>query len=98
MSDKNDNTEVRITNIKLYVLIVTLSTEDNVKLTKQLNEGFKGHVYWNQYKTKIGSTHLDNNNPLRINDSFQGVKRLFVLAFGNTNNGNKKFERDSHKK
>ena len=30
--------------------------------------------------------------------SFQGVKRLFVLAFDNTANGDKKFERDSHKK
>ena len=37
---------------KLYVPIVTLSTKDNVNLTKQLNEGFKRPVYWNEYKTK----------------------------------------------
>ena len=44
--------------------------------------------------------NLDNNNPLRIllDASFQGVKRLFVLAFDNTVNDNKKVERDSHKK
>ena len=30
--------------------------------------------------------------------SFQGVRRLFVLAFGNTDNGAKKVERNSHKK
>ena len=29
---------------------VTLSTKDNVNLTKQLNEGFKRSVYWNEYK------------------------------------------------
>ena len=44
--------------------------------------------------------NLDNNNPLRIllDASFQGVKRLFVLAFDNAVNDNKKVERDSHKK
>ena len=25
----------------------------NVNLTKQLSEGFKGSVYWDEYKTKI---------------------------------------------
>ena len=35
------NTTFQITSIKLYVPIVTLSTKDNVNLTKQLNEGFK---------------------------------------------------------
>ena len=33
-----------------------------------------------------------------LDASFQGVNRLFVLAFGNTNNGDNKFEGDSHKK
>ena len=40
----------KITDAKLYVPVVTLSTEDNAKLTKQLNEGFKRPVYWNKYK------------------------------------------------
>ena len=31
----------KITSTKLYVLIVTLSSKDNVKLTKLLEEGFK---------------------------------------------------------
>ena len=38
-------TTFKITSTKLYVLIVTLSTKDNVILTKQLNEGFKRSVY-----------------------------------------------------
>ena len=41
-----------ITNAKLHVPIVTLSTKDSTNLTKQLNEGFKRSVYWNSYKTK----------------------------------------------
>ena len=36
-----------IANAKLYVPIVTLSIEDNSKLTKLLNEGFKRPIYWN---------------------------------------------------
>ena len=32
-------------NTKLYIPIVTLSTKDNVKVAKQLNEGFKRPVY-----------------------------------------------------
>ena len=41
-----------ITNTKLYVPVVTLSTKDNTNLTKQLNEGFKRTIYWNQYVSK----------------------------------------------
>ena len=39
-----------ITDAKLYVPIITLSIEDNSKLTKLLNEGFKRPIYWNEYK------------------------------------------------
>ena len=49
-SNFSGSERVKITNTKLYVPIVTLSTKDNMKLTKQLNEGFKKPVYWNEYK------------------------------------------------
>ena len=39
-----------ITDAKLYVPIVTLSIEDNSKLSKLLNKGFKRPIYWNEYK------------------------------------------------
>ena len=39
-----------ITDTKLYVPIVTLKTEENAKLSKLLNEGFKRSAYWNHYK------------------------------------------------
>ena len=41
-----------ITNTKLYLPVVTLSTKDNNNLTKQLIEGFKRTIYWNQYVSK----------------------------------------------
>ena len=53
-ADGNDReTLFKITSTKLYVPIVTLSTKDNVILTKQLSKGFKSSVYWNEYKSKI---------------------------------------------
>ena len=77
------DTTFKITNTKLYVPIVTLSSKDNVKLVKLLEEGFKRPVYWNEYQTKIETRDLDNNNLTRfpLDASFQGVRRLFVLVF-----------------
>ena len=82
----------------MYVPIVTLSTKDNVNLTKQLNEGFKRSVYWNEYKSKIETKEADADNLKRFpfDASFQGVNRLFLLAFDSTNNGDDKVE--SHRK
>ena len=93
----------------LYVPIVTLSSKDNVKLVKLLEEGFKRPVYWNEYQTKIESRNLDNNNLTRfpLDASFQGVRRLFVLIFNNAevtilnnpmNNTANRVERDRHTK
>ena len=48
-----ENTKFKTKNTKLYVPIVILSTKDNVKLKKNLNEGFKRPVYWNKYKMQI---------------------------------------------
>ena len=92
------DTKFQIKSPKLYVPVVTLSTEDNVNLTEQLNEGFKRPVYWNEYKSKI-ETRTEYNKNLTIfpfDASFQGVHRLFVLALDNNNNGPNKVERDSH--
>ena len=43
--------EFIIDKTELYVQIVTLSTKDNAKLSKQLNDGFKRSIHWNKYKT-----------------------------------------------
>ena len=67
---------------KVHVPIVTLSTKDSANLTKQLSEGFKRSVYWNSYKTKPAKVIEQGKNLYELlNASFQGVKRLFVLAY-----------------
>ena len=83
----------------LYVPVVTLSTKDNVDLTKQLNEGFKRSVYWNEYKSKIETKEAYANNLKRfpLDASFQGVDRLFDLALNDVNNDANKVERNSHR-
>ena len=45
-----ENFAFTITDAKLYVPIVILSAENNAKLSKLLNEGFKRPVYWNKCK------------------------------------------------
>ena len=68
-----------------YVPIVTLKTEDNAKLSKLLNKGFKRSIYWNKYKIIF----KDYNNEYireRLDASFQGVSRLFVLAYARGDN------------
>ena len=96
----NRETTFKMTSTKLYVPIVTLATRDNVNLTKQLNEGFKRSVNWNEFKLKIETKVAINNNVTRfpLDVSFQGVNRLFVLAFGDTNDGDDRVQRNSHRK
>ena len=91
------------------VCVVTLSRKDNVKSVKLLEKGFKRPVYWNEHQTKIEARNLGSNNLTRfpLHASFQGVRRLFALAFNNTtvnvpndpiNNTNNRVERNSHTK
>ena len=93
----------RITDGKLYVPIVTLSIEDNSKLTKVLSKGFKRPIYWNKYKVTPNKTvEIASVNDVKyirelLDSSCQGVKRLFVLAYNNTA-GNDQVSVDSYKK
>ena len=52
-NDINREATFQITSTNLYVPVATLSTKDNVNLTKQIDEGFKRSVYWNEYQSKI---------------------------------------------
>ena len=45
-----DSATFKITDAKFYVPVVTLSTDDNAKLRKQLGEGLRRSVCWNKYK------------------------------------------------
>ena len=89
LSSAGNSAKFAITNAKLHVPIVTLSTKDSTNLTKQLNEGFKRFVYWNSYETKPAKViEKGKNIDELLNASFQGVKRLFVLVYFIADGGN----------
>ena len=69
------------TETNLYVPIVTLSTQDNAKLLQQLKSGFKRTIDWNKYIAKPELLARNPNLNHLIEPRFQGVNRLFVLAF-----------------
>ena len=50
LSNSETAATFKITDVKLYIPIVTLKSEDNTKLSKLLSEGFKRPIYWNKYK------------------------------------------------
>ena len=87
-----------INDTKMYVPVVTLSKEDNKDFIEQQNKGFQRSIYWNEYKTKEINENADANGFKYINldPSFQGVNRLFVMAYNRANgqptrNGQQKY-------
>ena len=89
-----DSATFNITDTKFYVPIVTLSTEDNAKLSKLLDKGFKRPVYWNKCKVidntavEIAANNEEKHIRKLLNSSYQGVIRLFVLAYDITASNN----------
>ena len=82
LSIAGDSAKFEITDVKLHIRIVTLSSKDNVNLTKQLSEEFKRSVHWKSYQTKpVKVVQKGKNMCELLNASFQGVTRLFVLAY-----------------
>ena len=75
-----------ITDTKLYVPVVTLSTQENTKFLQQLKSGFKRVINWNKYLSKPELLAQNPNLNHLVEPSFQGINRLFVLAFENDDN------------
>ena len=79
----NQNATFAITNTKRYVPVVTLSTQENTKFYQQLKSGFERVINWNKYLSKPELLAQNPNINHLIEPSFQGVNRLFDLAFEN---------------
>ena len=87
-----------INDTKLYVPVVTLSKKDNKDFIEQKNKKFSRSIYWNEYKTKEINENADANvfKYINLDPSFQGVNRLFVMAYNRINgqptrNGQRKY-------
>ena len=78
----NQATAFEKTDTKLYVPVVTLSTDDSAKLLQQIEPGFKHTINRNKYETKTTTQNAPNQYfDFSIEPSIQGVNRLVVLTF-----------------
>ena len=76
-ASEDQATTFPITDTKLYVPVVPLSTQGNSKLLQQLKLGFKRTIIWNKYYSKTEPVKASNPYlSFLIDPSLQGVNRL----------------------
>ena len=98
LSSNDGNAVFIINDTKLYVPVVILPKENNKDFLEQQNKGFQRSIYWNKHKTKEINENADANvfKYINLDPSFQGVDRLFVMAYNRENghptrNGQQKY-------
>ena len=84
---------VAINDCKLYVPVVTLSKDDEIRLLTNLKSGFTREIIWNKYRSQMTIEAINNNLNILIDPTFTNVNRLFVLAYGQDNNDRQSFSR-----
>ena len=77
------NATFKITDVKLYVPLVTLSTENDKRLLEQLRRRFKRTIKWNKYRSEMTNQTQNNKLSYLIDPTFTKVNRLYVLSFEN---------------
>ena len=65
----------------MYVPVVTLSKNDEIKLLTNLKSGFKRRIECNKYRSKMSTEAINNNLNILIDPTFINVNRLFVLVY-----------------
>ena len=89
--DNPEDATFKITDIKLFVPVVTLSKENDIKLLEQLKTGFKRTIKWNKYRSQMTIQPQNNNLNYLIDPTFTKANRLFVLPFPRNNNTDSKY-------
>ena len=77
------NATLAINDCKLYIPVVTLSKDDEIKLLTNLKSGFTKEIEWNKYRSQMTTEAINNNLNILIDPTFTNVNRLFVLAYQN---------------
>ena len=77
---------LNINDCKLYIPIVTLFKDDEIKLLTNLKSGFKREIKWNKYRSQMSTEAINNNLNILIDPTFTNVNRLFVLAYQDDTN------------
>ena len=68
--DNPTNATFKITDTKLYVPVVTLSTKNDKKLLEQSRTGFKTTVKWNKYRSEMTNQTKNKNLNYLIDSAF----------------------------
>ena len=82
---------LNITDCKLYIPVVALSKDDEIKLLTNEKSGFKREIIWNKYRSQMSAGAANDNLNILIDPTFTNVNRLFVLAYGVVNNDRQSF-------
>ena len=90
--DISENAIFQRTDTKLYVPVVSLSKENEIKLLEQLKSGFKRTIKWNKYRSQMTIQPQNNNLNYLIDPTFTNVNRLFVLSFSRNKNTDNNIE------
>ena len=80
ISSATGETKFKTRNTKIYVPLVTLSTQDNAKLLEQLKSDFKRTSNWNKYQTKVSVEGLNQCLDFLTDPSFQGLNNTSSLT------------------
>ena len=59
-----------ITDCKLYIPLVTLSKDDEIKLLTNLKSGFKREIIWNKYRSQMTTKAINNNLNILIDPTY----------------------------
>ena len=85
MTSQTNGATFQINNAKLYVPVVTLSINDNIKFLENIKQGFQTTVSWNKYRSEITTRPKSHNLDYLIDPAFRNINRMFVLSFKNVN-------------
>ena len=75
-----------ITSTNLYVPVVILSINDNIKFLENIKKWFKKTNSWSKYRFEITTQTKNNNLDYLIHLTFRNINFLFVLLFKNDDN------------
>ena len=76
-------TTIQMNNAKLYVPVVTLSKNGNIKFLENMKQEFKRTISWEKYSFEITTQSKYNNLDCLIHPTFRNINRLFVISFKN---------------
>ena len=71
---------------KIFVPVVALSINDNIKFLENINQGFNWTISWYKHRSAIAAKPKNSNLDYMIDLTFRNIIRLFVPSFKNGDN------------